>query len=264
METKNEKTVVIISRAQGVVVKGLMRKLDDNAFNVVFTGDDTNGLLEVEQSADIFVIYLDDDIAVLRDAIDMVYDITKNSDKGAVVIGEKRDHEALASVQPFLHPMRSLERPVDPDEFLKVIGQYYYDQVMQKVKKNILVLDDDPLYAKMVRGWLKDDYKVAVSTSPMQAINYLAAHTVDLILLDYEMPVFSGPQVLEMLREDENTAGIPVVFLTGVGSRESVERVMALKPEGYMLKTTTKLQLLNWLADFFEGKKDRPESQGGL
>ncbi len=251
METKNEKTVVIVSRAQGVVVKGLIRKLESNSFNAVFTGDDTNELMAAEAAADIFVIYLDDDVDQLRDAIDMVYEITKNTDKSAIVIGEKRDHDALLNAQPFMHPMRSMERPVDPDEFLKVIGQYYYDRIMQSVRKHILILDDDALYAKMVRGWLKDDYKIAVATSPMQAINYLAAHTVDLILLDYEMPVFSGPQVLEMLREDENTAGIPVVFLTGVGSKECVERVMSLKPEGYMLKTITKPQLLSWLSDFF-------------
>ena len=67
---------------------------------------------------------------------------------------------------------------------------------------------------------------------------------MDLILLDYEMPVVDGPQVLQMLRQEEETAHIPVLFLTGNGSREAVSRVMELKPDGYILKSTTRGDLL--------------------
>ena len=64
-------------------------------------------------------------------------------------------------------------------------------------------------------------------------------------MLDYEMPVVDGPQVFQMLRQEQSTKHIPVVFLTGVGTREGVERVMALKPDGYILKSTTRDSLLD-------------------
>ena len=72
---------------------------------------------------------------------------------------------------------------------------------------------------------------------------------MDLILLDYEMPVVDGPQVFQMLRQEPATRNIPVIFLTGVGTREGVERVMALKPDGYVLKSTTKSKLLESLRE---------------
>jgi len=50
-----------------------------------------------------------------------------------------------------------------------------------------------------------------------------------------------------MLRQEQSTKHIPVVFLTGVGTREGVERVMALKPDGYILKSTTRSSLLESL-----------------
>ena len=81
----------------------------------------------------------------------------------------------------------------------------------------------------------------------MQAITFLLKTKVDLILLDYEMPVVDGPQVLEMLRSEEATAHIPVIFLTGIGTKEAVSRVMALKPDGYILKTTPRKDLLGFL-----------------
>ena len=84
---------------------------------------------------------------------------------------------------------------------------------------------------------------------------YLAENKPDLILLDYEMPVTSGPQVLEMIRNETNVDSIPVIFLTGKGDRESVMKVLELKPDGYLLKSTEKAALLKSIADFFEKKK---------
>ena len=110
-----------------------------------------------------------------------------------------------------------------------------------------MIVDDDPAYAKMVREWIKGDYQVNVVTAGMQAISFLLKEKVDLILLDYEMPIVDGPQVLQMLRSEPETKDIPVVFLTGVGDRESVTRVMELKPSGYILKSTTREALLQSL-----------------
>ncbi len=76
-----------------------------------------------------------------------------------------------------------------------------------------------------------------------------------MILLDYEMPVTSGPQVLEMIRSETKTDTIPVIFLTGKGDRESVMKVVALKPDGYLLKSTDKATLLKSLEEFFEKRK---------
>ena len=87
----------------------------------------------------------------------------------------------------------------------------------------------------------------------MQAITFLLklpeSDKVDLILLDYEMPVVDGPQVLQMLRQEPATDSIPVIFLTGNGTKEAVTRVMELKPDGYLLKTTQKEDILKFLAE---------------
>ena len=103
----------------------------------------------------------------------------------------------------------------------------------------------------MVRLWIKDKYRVDIVTAGMQAISFLLRQEegdkVDLVLLDYEMPVVDGPQVLQMLRQEEATAHIPVIFLTGVGTKEAVSRVMGLRPDGYVLKTTSRENLLAYL-----------------
>ena len=112
-------------------------------------------------------------------------------------------------------------------------------------------MDDDPNYLNVVRQWLKSDYKVSMANSGLQAIKFLGKNKVDLILLDHEMPVTSGPQVLEMLRNDSETKNIPVMFLTGKSDKESVMAVVALKPEGYFLKNIQRGELLEKLQEFF-------------
>ena len=112
-------------------------------------------------------------------------------------------------------------------------------------------VDDDPDYLSLVREWLKGTYKVAMANSGLQAIKWLGKNKADLILLDYEMPVTSGPQVLEMLRNDSETKNIPVMFLTGKSDKESVMAVVALKPEGYFLKNIQRGELLEKLQEFF-------------
>ena len=121
----------------------------------------------------------------------------------------------------------------------------------QHAERRILIVDDDPAYAKMVSGWIKDQYTVNIVTAGMHALKFLIKNKVDLILLDYEMPVVDGPQVLEMIRSDPDLMNIPVVFLTGISSRESIERVLSLKPAGYILKNTTREDLLNTLRGLF-------------
>jgi CheY-like chemotaxis protein len=118
-------------------------------------------------------------------------------------------------------------------------------------KKTILIVDDDITYMRTVYEWLKDSYHVGMAASGVQAISYLAKNRADLILLDYEMPVADGPQVLKMLNADSQTDQIPVMFLTGHGDVQSVLSVVSLSPVDYLLKTIDKSALLKKLDDFF-------------
>ena len=96
-----------------------------------------------------------------------------------------------------------------------------------------------------------------VVTDGMQAVRWLVKNSTDLILLDYEMPVIDGSKILEMLRMDPNTSSIPVIFLTGNGKKESIERVLSLKPQGYLLKTSTRKSILETIGAFFKGNADK-------
>ncbi|MCH5263211.1 MAG: response regulator [Lachnospiraceae bacterium] len=112
-------------------------------------------------------------------------------------------------------------------------------------RKHILVVDDNAMMLKMLKEHLHNDYDVATAASGRVALKFLERKTTDLILLDYEMPEESGPDVLEQLRASEHTKDIPVIFLTGVTDTKKIKEALALKPQSYLLKPVDREKLLD-------------------
>ncbi len=118
-------------------------------------------------------------------------------------------------------------------------------------KKKLLVVDDDPLMLRTIRGWLSGEYDVSVVTSGQTALSFLKKFIPDLILLDYEMPVMSGAQLFKILKSDDATSAIPIYFLTGKDDDNGVAEINALKPEGCIFKTRTPDEVREIIASFF-------------
>ncbi|MBR5419901.1 MAG: response regulator [Lachnospiraceae bacterium] len=119
-------------------------------------------------------------------------------------------------------------------------------------KKKLLIIDDDPVYMKMIRAWLTERYSLVMTVSGEQAFAWLKNNRPALILLDYEMPVMPGPQVMEKLRNEEAWKDIPVVLLTGKNDRESIMRILSLGPADYLLKNIGQAELLKKLEEVLE------------
>ena len=118
-------------------------------------------------------------------------------------------------------------------------------------KHSILLVDDDPVCLRTMMSWLQNFYQVAVAKSGAACIAFLGKSKPDLILLDYEMPVCNGLHTLEMIRSEADYADIPVVFLTGVSDTEKVKEAIKLKPQGYILKNTDRIEFMNKINAIF-------------
>lgn len=112
-------------------------------------------------------------------------------------------------------------------------------------RPRILVVDDSTIIHKAIKGYIEKDYDISTALSGAAALRFLQTKEVNLILLDYEMPEMNGAEVLKALRENPLTANIPVVFLTGVNDTSKIQKVLVLKPDGYLLKPIDKNVLLN-------------------
>lgn len=118
-------------------------------------------------------------------------------------------------------------------------------------QKHILIVDDDVVFLRMMTNALKDTYKVSVAKSGTSAISLLGRELPDLMLLDYEMPVLDGPQMLQLIQSEEQYRDIPVFFLTAQTDPGTVKRALVLKPVGYILKSSGQNVILKRINEFF-------------
>lgn len=148
---------------------------------------------------------------------------------------------------------------------MSAVEQYLTQNEAEKAaksgKKKVLIVDDSVFILKTIQEVLDADYEVATVTSGVAAIRSVILDRPDLILLDYEMPVCKGNQVLEMIRSEEEYADIAVIFLTSRVDRDHIEKVLALKPNGYLSKTLSPNAVKREVDHFFGKRNDAPETE---
>ncbi len=167
----------------------------------------------------------------------------------------------------YLYTFGSKDFSIEEDEFFKkmpavrfptnTINLIQFLEYMERndiAKKRILVVDDEPIMLRSIKNWLGDDFEVSLVNSGEAALQFLDMHPVDLVLLDYKMPVMDGPTVLKRIRLDKNKKNFPVIFLTAKNDRESVMTVMSLKPDGYILKSKEPAEIKKAVMDFFNNR----------
>ena len=112
-------------------------------------------------------------------------------------------------------------------------------------KSTILVVDDNPQNLELLQAYLEDlGCKVVSAVDGVEAMQVVAEHNPDLILLDIMMPKMSGFEVCRRLKEDEATAGIPVGMITALNELGDIERAVAAGTDDFLSKPINKLELL--------------------
>lgn len=105
------------------------------------------------------------------------------------------------------------------------------------MRKKIVIVDDDVMNLMMAEFILQEEnYEVLKLESGMDCLNYLKDEIPDLILLDIEMPVMNGFKTLEVIKGNEKTAAIPVIFLTASADVDTVVEASRLGVADYVKK----------------------------
>ncbi len=185
-----------------------------------------------------------------------------------VVIGSMTDENNLTE-SGYLkrEKVKFLRRPLKLEEITKMVQtcisnnpeaaaaeQPEKEETVPSTKPIILVVDDSPMFLRTVQSMLSQEYRVIFATSGPQAIAVIAKTKPDLILLDYEMPVCNGKMTMQMLRSEDSTKDIPIIFLTGMAEPAYVQEVLLLQPDGYLLKPPSEQKLFEAIRKVLDKK----------
>ena len=126
----------------------------------------------------------------------------------------------------------------------------------------ILIVDDNPENLTVLGELLRNHYQVRAANSGPSALRLaMLAPRPKLILLDVMMPGMDGYEVLRLLRADESTSGIPVIFTTSLDATEDEELGFTLGAVDYITKPLRPAIVLARVRTHLELKQARDRLQ---
>ena len=124
---------------------------------------------------------------------------------------------------------------------------------MSNDRKEIIIVDDVNFFLHTASSRLKKHYTVYTAQSSEKLFELLSKITPDLILLDINMPVVNGFEVLIKLKNDVRYSYIPVIIITANDDKDSLVKALSLGAADYVTKpfdATKLIRIINDLTDY--------------
>ncbi len=102
----------------------------------------------------------------------------------------------------------------------------------------ILIVDDDPTTRSLLARWITQARlgETHELENGSEALEFLSKTQVDLVVLDINMPIVSGIEMLTVLRGDPKLKDLPVVVISAQGTSDGIREAMRLRIDDYLLK----------------------------
>ncbi len=124
-------------------------------------------------------------------------------------------------------------------------------------RPSVMIIDDDAEFLSVAKTYLEDVADVTVACSGRQAIQLAQEISIDVILLDFEMPIMDGMKTLSHLRNLKASINVPVIMLTGRNDPYAVKNSLVMGIDGYLLKPVSKDALIETVMDVYWKKTER-------
>jgi DNA-binding response OmpR family regulator len=124
---------------------------------------------------------------------------------------------------------------------------------MADSQRKVLIADDEPNIVTALEFLLKrSGYDVRVVTNGADALTAVESYVPDVVLLDIMMPVKSGYEVCQRMRERPEWRHIKIVMLSAKGREAEVSKGMSLGADLYITKPFSTQELINAINAFFD------------
>ena len=130
-------------------------------------------------------------------------------------------------------------------------------------KKTILVVEDNPLNMKLVKGLLKiGKYHMLEANDAESGIQLIRAQQPDLVLMDIQLPGMDGLAATKILKGDPSVENIPVVALTSYAMQGDKEKAMEAGCTGYIAKPIDTRKFLETVSQYLDEKNLEVNPEG--
>ncbi|HXB32604.1 MAG TPA: ATP-binding protein [Puia sp.] len=125
--------------------------------------------------------------------------------------------------------------------------------------KRVLVVDDNDMN-RLVATTILDNYSTVIfeAADGQEAVDFLRGESVDIVLLDIQMPVMSGLEAAEVIRR-EISVNVPIIALTANAIRGESEKCLAAGMNDYLAKPFQEGALIKMICEWVGASGARAE-----
>lgn len=144
-----------------------------------------------------------------------------------------------------------LHKPVSTEQIFQTLTQVL--NRVRAVEAKVMVVDDDPIVLATLSSLLKPwGMDVTTLENPQRFWEVLSSEAPDLLVLDLEMPGFSGIELCQVVRNDPQWSELPILFLTAHTEKDAVNRAFAVGADDYISKPIVEQELVTRIVNRLE------------
>ncbi|HOO16912.1 MAG TPA: response regulator [Phycisphaerae bacterium] len=132
---------------------------------------------------------------------------------------------------------------------------------------NVLIVDDSVTMRRMIKRTIEisglDVAEVYEASNGIEALARMDQYSIGVVLLDINMPVMTGVQLIERLRDDERLREIPIIVASTEGSQTRITHLLEAGARGFIRKPFQPEQIRDALAPLV-GLRAQPAQPAGL
>lgn len=191
------------------------------------------------------VVLLDPDIThPTTDSLKLLAKLTHQTPAVPVLVFTSHDRltDRLEVAQLGGHSF--LSKPLPLDRVLKAVAQAA--QQAEAAKQRVMVVDRDPQILATLKGLL-EPWGLSVTTlnDPQQFWETLESCSPDLLILEMNMPILSGTDLCQIVRNDSRWGSLPIIFLTTHPNIETIDRVYSVGADDFVSKPIAGSELVS-------------------
>lgn len=119
-------------------------------------------------------------------------------------------------------------------------------------KADILIVDDSPTNLTFLFEILNNTYNIRPTTNGKLAIESAKHKCPNLIILDISMPDMDGYEVCQVLKSDQTTKNVPIIFISGYASEPEKAKALEVGGVDLILKPFNSTDLINKIEYYLE------------
>ncbi len=138
-----------------------------------------------------------------------------------------------------------IAKPFTKEGITNVIHNQLKKRRENKIRQEVLIIDEDFENLKQLKGYLEHKYKVDIINSREIANKYIARYKPNLVICDIGMFADNFEDVCNVKMD------IPIMFMTNTPDAQTISRCAKLNPEGFLIKPIQKDMLIKTLDRIF-------------